>query len=67
MTEAGALAGMIGGTVTVVLFRNVIETGWYEIIPGVILATVAIVAVSRVTTPPERSWEHVDTMVADPV
>lgn len=67
MTKEGALAGMIVGAATVVLFRNVIETGWYEIIPGVLLATIAIVAVSRITTPPERSWEHVDTMAADPV
>jgi sodium/proline symporter len=63
-TRAGALAGMLTGAISVVLFRNVIDTGLYEIVPGVVLATVAFVVVSRFTTPPSRSWQHADTLVA---
>jgi sodium/proline symporter len=63
-TRAGALAGMLSGAVGVVLFRNVIDTGMYEIVPGVVLATIAIVVVSRFTTPPVRSWQHADTLEA---
>lgn len=66
MTAAGALAGMVVGAGSVVLFANVIDTGVYEIVPGVVLATIAVVAVSRFTTPPERSWAHEDTLSAEP-
>jgi sodium/proline symporter len=64
MTRAGALAGMLTGAIGVVVFRNVIDTGLYEIVPGVVLATVAIVAVSRFTSPPRRSWQHAATLEA---
>ncbi len=65
MTAAGALAGMVVGAGSVVIFANVIDLGVYEIVPGVVLSTIAVVAVSRVTTPPARSWQHVDTLEAD--
>lgn len=67
MTAAGALAGMVVGAVSVVLFANVIDIGVYEIVPGVILATLAVVGVSRFTTPPTRSWEHLDTLEPETV
>lgn len=62
MTRTGALAGMLAGAIGVVLFRTVIDTGMYEIVPGVVLATIAIVVVSRFTTPPVRSWQHAETL-----
>ena len=42
MTRNGALAGMVVGAVTVVVWKNFIGLGLYEIIPGFILATLAL-------------------------
>lgn len=54
MNRYGALAGIIVGAVTVVVWKQI--TGGifdlYEIIPGFILATIAIVAVSKMTGAP---------------
>jgi sodium/proline symporter len=58
MTGAGALAGMISGAATVVLWRNVVGGDLYEIIPGVIVATIACVVFSRIGSQPERDWSH---------
>lgn len=59
MTKEGAIAGIVVGGVTVVIWGNL--TGgildMYEIIPGFILATIAIVAVSSVTKPTEETLE----------
>jgi sodium/proline symporter len=52
MTRRGALAGMITGAVTVILWRN---TGWwglYEMVPGFALASLAIWAVSLMDDEP---------------
>ncbi|NNH72340.1 sodium/proline symporter PutP [Nocardia uniformis] len=61
MTGAGALAGIISGAATVVIWRQIdvlADTGLYEIIPGFIVATVAAVVFGRfVGSPPVRSWE----------
>ncbi|WP_129669476.1 sodium/proline symporter PutP [Phytoactinopolyspora endophytica] len=62
MTGAGAMAGIVGGALTVVLWEHVDPymgpfEGIYEIIPGVLLATVAALVFGRfVGRPPERSW-----------
>jgi sodium/proline symporter len=55
MTEKGALAGLIVGAVTVLIWRQYTWFGIYEIIPGFILASIAIVAVSLLTRPPSAS------------
>lgn len=55
MNGAGALAGIIVGGLTVVLWKQIDSSGLYEIIPGFILATVAIIVVSLVTPAPARS------------
>ncbi|MEO4049243.1 sodium/proline symporter PutP [Pseudomonas sp. CAU 1711] len=52
MTRNGALAGMIVGAVTVVVWKNWIGLGLYEIIPGFILATLAILVFSRIGNAP---------------
>ena len=52
MTRNGALAGMIVGAVTVVVWKNWIGLGLYEIIPGFILATLAILLFSRIGNGP---------------
>lgn len=47
MTLNGALAGMVIGAVTVIVWKNVFaSTGIYEIIPGFIFALISIVVVS---------------------
>ncbi|MER0040843.1 sodium/proline symporter PutP [Pseudomonas sp. MGal98] len=51
MTRNGALAGMVVGAATVVLWKNFIGLGLYEIIPGFILATLAIVVFSKIGNP----------------
>jgi sodium/proline symporter len=55
MTRNGALAGMIVGAVTVVVWKNWIGLGLYEIIPGFILGTVAILLFSRIGNGPSAS------------
>jgi len=61
MTRNGALAGMLTGAVTVVLWKNWIDPalgfGLYEIIPGFILATLAIVMFSHSGQPPSASMQ----------
>jgi sodium/proline symporter len=56
MNWHGALAGVVTGGVTVVVWKQldggVLET--YEIIPGVLLATAAVIIVSLITPPPAR-------------
>lgn len=57
MNRNGALAGIIIGGVTIVIWKQL--TGGifdlYEIVPGIILATASIVAVSLVTAKPEQA------------
>jgi sodium/proline symporter len=54
MNYQGAIAGMVTGAVTVVLWKIFKQdlVDLYEIIPGFILACVAIILVSVLTTPP---------------
>jgi len=51
MTRNGALAGMLTGAIGVIVWKHWIGLGVYEIIPGFILATLAIVCFSRVGEP----------------
>ena len=51
MTRNGALAGILVGAVTVVVWKNYIGLGLYEIVPGFALATLAAVVVSRMGQP----------------
>ena len=46
MTRNGALAGMLVGAVTVIVWKQYEWLGLYEIIPGFILGSLAIVVVS---------------------
>jgi sodium/proline symporter len=55
MTRNGALAGMLVGAATVIVWKNWIGLGLYEIIPGFILATLAIVIFSRIGQAPSQS------------
>ncbi|HVV69724.1 MAG TPA: sodium/proline symporter PutP [Gammaproteobacteria bacterium] len=52
MTKAGALAGIVIGTASVLIWKHYQWLQVYEIIPGFILATGSIIAVSLFSAPP---------------
>jgi sodium/proline symporter len=52
MTRNGALAGMLVGAVTVLVWKQGGWLGLYEIIPGALFASIAIVGVSLIGPPP---------------
>jgi sodium/proline symporter len=54
VTRAGALAGMLSGAITVVVWKNitVLNDFLYVLIPGVVVSTLAVVIVSLLTKPP---------------
>lgn len=57
MTKIGALAGILTGGITVVVWKQ-LSGGWfdvYEIIPGVLFAFIAIVVASLLTPPPSAT------------
>lgn len=59
MTWAGALAGILGGALTVMLWQQIdvlSQTGVYEMIPGWIVALLAIVACNGLGRRPQRVW-----------
>lgn len=66
MTRNGALAGMVVGAVTVIVW-NKLSGGWfdvYELLPGFIFAAVAIIVVSLLDRKPAREiTEQFDTAV----
>jgi len=57
MNRLGALAGVLVGGITVVLWKQVSGGIFdiYEIVPGIIFATIAIIIVSLVTAEPAAS------------
>ena len=56
MTRNGALAGMLLGAATVILWKNFFGwTGLYEIIPGFILCTLGILIFSRIGNVPSAA------------
>ncbi|WP_313513288.1 sodium/proline symporter PutP [Pseudomonas sp.] len=52
MTRNGALAGMLVGAVTVVVWKQYIGLGLYEIIPGFVFASLAILIFSKLGNGP---------------
>ncbi|QOV36902.1 sodium/proline symporter PutP [Streptomyces ferrugineus] len=63
MTWAGAMAGIVSGAATVLLWEYVdpllgpLESGVYEMVPGVLVATVAALVFGRfVGRPPKRAF-----------
>ncbi len=54
MNRNGALAGIVVGGITIVVWKQ-LTGGWfdvYEIVPGIIFSTIAIVAVSKISGEP---------------
>ncbi len=68
MTKWGALAGMITGSVTIFIVKNYISIEgeyFYELLPGFILAFLAVIVVSLLTKEPsEESLTHFDGTMA---
>ncbi|MBN0048452.1 sodium/proline symporter PutP [Streptomyces actuosus] len=63
MTWAGAMAGIVSGAATVLLWKRVnpvlgpFESGIYEMVPGVLIATLAALVFGRfVGRPPKRAF-----------
>ncbi|WP_261844712.1 sodium/proline symporter PutP [Aliamphritea ceti] len=57
MNRIGAIAGMLTGGITVVVWRQ-LEGGWfdlYEILPGVIASTLAVIVISKLFGAPSKS------------
>ena len=55
MTRAGALAGIVTGAVTVLVWKQFGWLGLYEIVPGFILGWLATVVVSRLGPAPSAT------------
>ena len=51
MTRNGALAGILVGAITVIVWKHFEVLGLYEIIPGFIFASLAIYFVSKMGAP----------------
>ena len=58
MTRSGALAGMLAGALTVVIWKECIGLGVYEIIPGFIAASLAIVLASLLSAKPSVAMQE---------
>lgn len=57
MTRNGALAGMLTGALTVLVWKQFAWFGLYEMVPGFLLASLAIVMVSRFGAPPSAAMQ----------
>ncbi len=57
VTRAGAIAGMVAGSATVVVWKNVpaLSGFLYELVPGFIVSLLTIVIVSLLTRPPRTT------------
>lgn len=58
MTRNGALAGMLVGAFTVIVWKQLAWFGLYELVPGFILASIAIYAVSLWDKPPSAAMRN---------
>ena len=58
MTRNGALVGMLVGAITVVVWKEFIGLGLYEIIPGFLFASIAIYVVSLMGKEPSASIQQ---------
>lgn len=63
MNRAGAMAGMIGGGVTVLVYKQIDTIGLYEMVPGVLVSLICIFIFNRFGQAPSdtmnRDFEHV--------
>jgi len=61
MTRNGALAGIVVGALTVILWKSFDTMGLYEIIPGFLFASIAIVLVSKLGRPSQAMVSRFET------
>ena len=64
MTRDGALAGIVVGAVTVILWKQFDTMGLYEIIPGFLFASLAIYFVSKAGSPSAAMVKRFETAEA---
>ena len=57
INKAGALAGIIVGALTVLIWKQFEWFGLYEIIPGFILSGLAAIVVSLLTSEPSNAMQ----------
>ena len=67
MTRNGALAGMVVGAATVLIWNHFAWFGLYEILPGFVFASLAIVIVSLLDKNPSQAIEARHDAVVDEV
>ncbi len=65
MTRNGALAGILVGAITVIVWKHFELLGLYEIIPGFIFASLAIYIVSKLGTPTHGMLQRFAAAEAD--
>ena len=65
MTRNGALAGILVGAITVVVWKHFELLGLYEIIPGFIFASLAIYFVSKAGEPTRGMDERFEAAEKD--
>lgn len=58
MTAAGALAGIVTGALTVLIWKQYEWLQLYEMVPGFMLGTLVIILVSLITRPPKEVIHH---------
>jgi sodium/proline symporter len=63
MTRGGALAGIIVGAVTVLVWKQFGWLGLYEIVPGFVFAWIAVVVVSRLEAQPSETMRAAHAVV----
>lgn len=54
MTRNGALAGILAGGITVLIWKQFAWFGLYELVPGFIFSCIAIILVSKLDNPPSK-------------
>ncbi|MDR3300385.1 MAG: sodium/proline symporter PutP [Candidatus Accumulibacter sp.] len=67
MTRNGALAGMIVGAITVIVWKQGHYFGLYEIVPGFILASCAVLVCSKIGASPSAKMRETFARVAGAV
>ena len=63
MTRSGALAGIVVGAVTVLVWKQFGWLGLYEIIPGFVFAWIAVIVVSKLSTEPSKQMQQAHAAV----
>lgn len=67
MNRVGAIAGMVGGAVAVLVYKQLDTLGLYEMVPGVLCSFLCMVLFNRLGSPPSaRMLADFDTVAGAP-